>query len=124
MNIIILMNSIINEINNMNIFEHENHWKFDIVPEISPYDCIKGYISGKKLSKLTRTQFDPSCYYKIIIYIDLNYVLHLILLKNKEKILFEIENEYDLTILNLNSLIKTYSFLNDFLDTDKLSCKL
>lgn len=122
------MNSIINEINDMNIFEDESNWKFDIIPSISPYECIKGTISGLKLTKLTRTQFDPYCYYKIVIYIDKQFNLHLILFNKDQKknktTIFDIENEFDLTILNLNKLIQTYTFLNDFLENDKLSCKL
>lgn len=132
------MNSIINDINNMNIFEKETDWKFDLIPKLSTYECIRGIISREKLIELTHKPIlKTNKYFNVIIYIPNKCPpkgimlfpskvssLYLIVLEDKNNDIFDITNQYDINILNLHSLIKTYTMFNDFLNTDKLSCKL
>ena len=138
MNIIVSMNSIINDINNMNIFEKESDWQFDLIPKLSTYECIRGIISREKLAELThRPVLKNDKYFNVIIYIPNKCPpkgvmlfpskassLYLIVLEDTKNDIFDITNQYDVNILNLQSLIKVYSVFNDFLETDKLSCKL
>lgn len=135
MNIIVLMNSIINNINNMNIFEKETDWRFDLIPKLSTYECIRGIISKEKLIELIhKPVLKNDNYFNIIIYIPDNHSkgvmlfprkgLYLIVLEDSKTEIFDITNQYDVNILNLQSLIKAYTVFNDFLNTDKLSCKL
>lgn len=138
MNIIISMNSIINDINNMNIFEKETDWQFDLIPKLSTYECIRGIISREKLIELTHKPISKrDKYFNIIIYIPNKCPpkgtmlfpskissLYMIVLEDEKNDIFDITNQYDINILNLQSLIKTYTIFNDFLDNDKLSCKL
>jgi uncharacterized protein YqgQ len=118
----------------MHIFEKETDWQFDLIPKISSYECIRGTISREKLSELThKPVLIDGDYFEIIIYIPdksppkglmlfPTSKLYMIVLIDKN--IFDITNQYDINILNLQSLIKTYTVFNYFLDTDKLSCKL
>ena len=108
MNIIVLMNSIINDINNMNIFEKESDWQFDFIPKISNYECIRGTISREKLSELThKPVLIDGEYFEIIIYIPDKLPqkglmlfptskLYMIIVINKN--IFDITNQYDINI--------------------------
>ena len=130
MNIIVSMNSIINDINNMGIFENERDWQFDLIPKLSTYECIRGIISREKLVELIHKPVSKSDkYFNIIIYIPNKCPpkvssLYMIVLEDKINDVFDITNQYDINILNLQSLIKIYTIFNDYLENDKLSCKL
>ena len=138
MNIIVSMNSIINDINNMGIFENERDWQFDLIPKLSTYECIRGIISREKLIELIHKPVSKSDkYFNIIIYIPNKCPpkgvmlfpskmssLYMIVLEDNINDIFDITNQYDINILNLQSLIKTYTIFNDYLENDKLSCKL
>lgn len=110
--IISMMNSVIKDIEKTELF---NSWMIDMIPKLSTYSCIRAYISGSNLNKiLKKSSFDPSYFYKIIIYIDDD-------TSNLNIIYFEDQKQTRETFdfLNLSSLLKVYTVLNDSFEADR-----
>ena len=102
------------------------------IPQFTIEDAVKELCNAFKANLLPNSLQDDK-YFNVIIYIPNKCFpkgvmlfptskLYLIVLVDKN--IFDITNQYDINILNLQSLIKTYSIFNDYLDNDKLSCKL
>jgi len=70
-NLISMLNSIVSDIRDIELFDDDLNWIIDMIPTLSSYNCIRGYISGNKLRKLIKnSNLIDDCFYKIIIYID------------------------------------------------------
>ena len=116
-----MLNSIIKEIE---LFDDDLNWIIDMIPTLSSYNCIRGYISGKKLKKILKnTNLIDDCFYKVIIYIDDKMIyngVHILYFDTEKHIEKNVDilskNEY----LTLSSLLKTYTVLKDSIEFENL----
>lgn len=115
-----MLNSIINDINNIDLFNDESNWIIDLIPKLSTYNCIRGYLSGFKLNKIVKkSTFNPTFFYKIIIYIDDDSGL-------VDIIYFDTEKHIEKNIVihdssnDLSSLLKAYTVIKDSLELNEL----
>lgn len=119
-----MLNSIISDIKEIELFDDDLNWIIDMIPILSSYNCIRGYISGKKLKKILKnTNLIDDCFYKVIIYIDDKMIYNgvNILYFDTEK---HIEKNVDILskneYLTLSSLLKTYTVLKDSIEFENL----
>jgi len=123
-NLISMLNSIVSDIRDIELFDDDLNWIIDMIPTLSSYNCIRGYISGNKLRKLIKnSNLIDDCFYKIIIYIDDKIIyngvniLYFDTEKHLEKnINILSKNEYS----NLSTLLKTYTVLKDSIEFENL----
>ena len=119
-----MLNSIVSDIRDIELFDDDLNWIIDMIPTLSSYNCIRGYISGNKLRKLIKnSNLIDDCFYKIIIYIDDKIIyngvniLYFDTEKHLEKnINILSKNEYS----NLSTLLKTYTVLKDSIEFENL----
>jgi hypothetical protein len=121
-NIISMLNSIISDIKSIELFDNDSNWIIDMIPTLSTYNCIRGYISGSKLNKiLKKTNLIQTLFYKIIIYIDdlsireiSPYSLNIIYFDTEKQL------EKNIDIFNLCSLLKSYTVIKDSIEIENM----